>query len=62
MMEKLWDYLYNYFKSCKCKFILIVNDVFIMKMIFKDYYYKEYNKKYELTKNICNHILFTNIK
>lgn len=73
--ENIWEYLYNYLNSCKCKFILIVNDNTFMKIIFKNFYKGEYNKKYlgtkiykikdikldEKNKNICNHIIFSNI-
>ena len=57
----LWEYLYNYLNSCKCKFLLIVNDDIFMKLTFKNFYKGEYKKTYENTKNKCNHIIFSNI-
>lgn len=69
--NEFWEYLYNYLHSCKCKFILIVNDNIFMKLLFKKFYKGEYYKRYENTKynkeddnyskNECNHIIFTNI-
>ena len=69
--NEFWEYLYDFLNSCKCKFILIVNDNIFMKLTFKNFYKGEYYKKYENSKynkednnyikNDCNHIIFTNI-
>jgi site-specific DNA-adenine methylase len=59
--DELWEYLYNYFNNCKCKFILIVNDNFFMRLSFSKWFKKSYHKKYEATKKETRHNIFSNI-
>lgn len=62
MFETMWKYLFDYFNDCQCKFIMIVNNNFFIKMCFNKWFYKEYSKKYEGSKKVLMHCIFTNIK
>jgi len=59
--DEIWEYLYNFMDTCKCKFILVVNDNFFMRQCYKKWFYKDYYKKYEMTKKETRHNIFTNI-
>lgn len=56
-----WEYLYNFFNSCKCRFIMVVNYNFFMRLAFKDYYKEIYGKKYEMSKRNDTHAIYSNI-
>ena len=56
-----WEYLYNFFETCKCHFIMIVNNDFFMRIAFKKYFVKEYSKRYEQKKRSVMHCVFSNI-
>lgn len=57
-----WGYLYDFFKSCKCDFIMVVNQDFFMQLAYKDWLKEIYGKKYEITKRKINHCIYSNIK
>ena len=56
-----WEYLYNFTRSCKCKFIIIVNDNIFMKLLFKEFLKESNDKKYEGSKKKVIHNIYTNI-
>jgi hypothetical protein len=41
----------NYFKTCKCKLMMVINKKMIIEYLFKDYIKGEYSKKYGRTQN-----------
>lgn len=47
-------------KKCKSKICLMLNDNFIIKLIFKGCNIDEYDKKYQTTKKNIKHLLITN--
>lgn len=51
----------NFMRSCKCYFIMIINDNAIMRYIFKDFIVMDYNKMYSQTKKKTKHIIISNI-
>lgn len=61
-MYNIWEDIYDFVNNCKCKFIMIVNNNVFMKIIFKNFYYNSYEKKYSShSKKQVSHIVFTNI-
>jgi hypothetical protein len=56
-----WEYLYNWCNECKCKFILVVNDNIFMRILFKDFFKKSYDKIYQTNKTKSIHNLYSNI-
>ena len=59
--EEIWRYLFDFCKTCKCKFIMIIDGNFFMKEIFKGLIKKEYEKLYQITKKKTSHIVVSNI-
>lgn len=47
-------------KDIKCKICLMLNDNYVMKLIFKNYNIYEYDKKYQTTKKDIKHLLIDN--
>ena len=56
-----WEYLYNWTKSCKCKFIIIVNDNIFMQLLFKEFMKESNIKTYQMTKKKVKHNIYSNI-
>ena len=57
------DMLYiikNYMDTCKCKVMLIINDLKIIRYIYGDYVKGQYNKIYQSTKRKARHLIITN--
>jgi site-specific DNA-adenine methylase len=52
--------IYEYFKTCSCKVMLIINKLSILSYLFKDYVKGEYHKVYQLTKKKAIHLIITN--
>lgn len=47
-------------KKTKCKIMMIINDLELLRYLFKDYIKSEYNKVYQLSKNKMKHLIITN--
>jgi site-specific DNA-adenine methylase len=56
----IYENIYNFFISCKCKIMMVVNDSFYNRIIFKNYIKHSYNKKYEMSKKELKHLIITN--
>ena len=57
------DYLIDIlemFKSCKCKIMLVINDLKITRHLFRDYNFIDYVKTYGLSKRKERHLVITN--
>jgi site-specific DNA-adenine methylase len=52
--------LSEYIKTCKCKFMLILNKNALMEYLFKGWIRGEYNRTYLVTKQNNTHIIITN--
>jgi hypothetical protein len=57
--EYLIDIL-EMFKSCKCKIMLVINDLKITRHLFRDYNFIDYVKTYGLSKRKERHLVITN--
>ena len=58
-----WEYLFTFFESCECKFIMVVNNDFFMRMAFKKWFIDSYDKKYSNhNKSLTKHQIFSNIQ
>lgn len=57
-----WEWLKAYFKTCECKFIMIVEDNIFMRILYKKWLKVTYSKKYEMTKRTTVHQLYSNIE
>jgi hypothetical protein len=55
-----WEYIFNFFENCKCKFIMVVNHNIFMNILFKKWFKHEYSKKYEMTHKEVKHVIFSN--
>lgn len=49
-------------KNLKAKIVMIVNNNFIMRFIYKKWYIIEYDAKYQTTKKELTHLIISNIK
>jgi len=56
-----WEFLYDWVRSCSCKFILVVNDNIFMRLLFKEYLKESNDKIYEGSKKKVSHNIYTNI-
>jgi len=57
----IYEYLSNNdFNLLKCRIIFILSDNWIIKLLFKNYIKKTYEKKYEASKKKINHFLISN--
>jgi site-specific DNA-adenine methylase len=52
----------NFINSCKCKFILIINDNAITRFLYKDYILSSYGHTYQGTKRKNTHLIISNLK
>jgi site-specific DNA-adenine methylase len=52
----------EFMKSCKCKFILLINDNAITRYLYKDFICKNYGHTYQGTKKTTKHMIVTNLK
>lgn len=52
--------LLNYFKTAKCKIMLVINKLYILEWLFKDYIKKTYSKIYQLSKKKMDHLMICN--
>ena len=52
--------IYEYFLICKCKCMLIINDLYILRYIFKNFIKGSYIKIYMIGKKKCRHLIITN--
>lgn len=52
--------IYEYFKTCKCKVMLIINKLDIIKWLFKDYIKDEYKVFYQASKKSFTHLIICN--
>lgn len=57
-----WEGINEFINSCKCDFIMIVDDNLFMKLAFNKWFYGNYGKIYENRKRSVKHNIFTNIK
>ncbi len=58
----IYEYLYNNpISKEKSKIYLCLENIWIIKLLFKGYKFIEYNKKYEMTKKTTSHVLIENI-
>ena len=49
-MTDIVVYIYEFFKTCKCKVMLIINKLSLLEYLFKDYIKGEYLRIYQMTK------------
>lgn len=57
----IYEYLYNNdIGKEKAKIYLILEDIWIIKLLFKKYIIHRYEKKYETTKKQTNHLIISN--
>lgn len=59
-IEKIYNILKD--KTTKAKIMLVINDLSIIRWIFKDYIIMEYEKTYQLSKKKNNHVVICNYK
>jgi len=59
-MTKIIVDIYEYFKTCKCKVMLIINKLSLLDFLFKDYIKGEYLRIYQIGKKQSNHLIITN--
>ena len=57
---KMYIDILELLKNGKCKVLLIINKNAINEYIFKDFIKGEYNKIYQITKRITDHLIITN--
>jgi len=63
MKKNIYDYLYfNKIDNEKAKIYLILEDNFIIRILFNDNIINSYDKKYAKTQKKTNHLLISNIK
>ena len=53
-------YILEYLRVCKCHVILIINDLKILRYLFKDFIKSDYTRVYQLTSKKMKHIVITN--
>ena len=58
MMYKIHDYM----QTCKCKVMLVINDLKIIRWIYHDMYIDSYVKIYQMTKKTVTHLIIRNYK
>lgn len=57
----IYEYLYeNNINDMKCKCVLVLQDNIFTKLLFKNNYKKEYNKRYELSNKKHTHVIISN--
>ena len=61
-----WADIYQFMRTCDCKFILIVDDNFFMRMVFEQWFKFEYGKQYEnnrgnVSRRSVIHCVYSNI-
>ncbi|MFM7989608.1 MAG: DNA adenine methylase, partial [Candidatus Fonsibacter sp.] len=52
--------IYEYFQTCKCKVMLIINKLSLLDYLFKGYIKGEYLRIYQMGKTRSNHLIITN--
>jgi len=50
----------EYMKTCKCKVMLVINKLYIITLLFKDYFKLDYTRKYQISKKSCIHSVYCN--
>ena len=50
----------EYFKVCRCKVMLVINKLYILSYLFKDYIKGEYSKTYQISKKKSIHLVICN--
>lgn len=50
----------NFFKSCKCKVMLIINKLYIISFLFEAFIKCEYKRIYQISKKSSMHLVITN--
>lgn len=55
-----WEYLREFFSCCSCKFLMVVNYDFFMKLAFSEWWLETYDKKYGRTREDY-HAIYSNI-
>ncbi len=57
----IYEYLYqNSINECKSKILLCINDIWINRLLFSKDIKDEYNKKYETSKKVVQHLIICN--
>lgn len=59
-MTKIIIDILNFMKTCKCKVMLVINQLYLIKWIFNDFYKLEYQRTYQLSKNKNIHGVYCN--
>lgn len=69
---RIWEYLIDFIKCCKCDFIMIMNSNIFIDIIFKEFIIGRYDKKYDINSTLYNgdkfkkkratHLIISNIK
>ena len=52
--------IYEFMLTCKCKVLLIINDLEIIRYIFKNFVKGGYNKIYQIGKKRSRHLIICN--
>jgi site-specific DNA-adenine methylase len=60
-IEHIWNYIIDFTKTCKCKYIMILDKNVFMKEIFKDNIIGEYHKRYDVKNKSTKHIIISNL-
>lgn len=53
-------YLSQFLMRCKCKIMIIINDLKILRHLFGDYVKGDYSRTYQLSKKKASHLIITN--
>lgn len=59
-MTDILVYILEYLKTCKCKVMLIINDLKITRYLYNDYIKGEYNRTYQMSNKKAKHLIITN--
>ena len=59
-MTDIVIYIHEYLQTCKCKVMMIINDLKLLRWIFKDNVKTQYNRTYQLSKKNMDHLVITN--
>lgn len=59
-MTDILPYILEYLKTCKCKVMLIINDLKILRYLYNDFIKGDYKKIYQLSKKKTKHLIITN--
>ena len=59
-MTDIIVFILDFFASCSCKVMLIINDLKILRYLFRDHIKGDYMRTYQLGKKKAKHLIITN--